>query len=183
MSIWKKSHLRLVSCQLSAIEKNAFATEQDSSASGREKNEGEVSLLLLSEADVLQSDYFVPYLRETNACCLFDVRVAPRLDFIAPSRLQAFRKFAELGVDYVDVIGRIAPIDGNDVMPEAWVDLVCDKIQLTEKAATTIVFIFDNSDMLCRARNVLSSTIDRFCAPTRLHIEAFPELSSELLAM
>ena len=52
------------------------------------------------------SQIFSSFLETQFIEVIFDLRTAPRLDFVAPDRQSAFRVFQRLQISYVDLLGR-----------------------------------------------------------------------------
>lgn len=176
----RKNHLRLVSSRDAGEENSSYGL------SGEVFSPDEaISLWMVSESIILRNDGFLPFLQASNIRCLFDVRIAPRLDFIAPNRALAFKKLSELNISYIDVIGAMGADSGLGVgaKPEAWAGLVSSKIRAPELLGTGAVFVFDNDEILKRAQYVLPSAIATFDGYRNLRVEDFPGSSSELIAM
>lgn len=180
----KTNHLRLVKSHVATIE--CHITNEDQKCADFFLDDNVLSLFLISEEDALQSDRFLPYLRDVGAKYLFDVRTAPRLDFISPSRLVAFQKMCDIGVDYVDLIGALEA-KGEDSInaasPELWAGIVRVKIQALAEDVSSVAFIFDDVSILRRAEHILPSTILGGCNSKKLRVQALPEMSRELIAM
>lgn len=175
----RKSHLRLV-----------FSTKVDNGVSASLHENGgigpddSIPVWMVSESVVLRDDRFISFLEESRTRCLFDVRIAPRMDFIAPSRVRAFKRLADLGVDYVDVFGVLNMEDnfGVGIMPEKWTELLRDKLSALD-ALSGMTIIFDNEDIMRRAQYVLPAAIAAHQGSKRVRVEILSELPSELIAL
>jgi hypothetical protein len=179
----EKRHLRLVN-HFSSVEVKVDTSAEKSGATSNTGSE-KVALFLLREVDLLRTSSFAGFLCEKEARLIFDCRVAPRLDFIAPSRMLAFRKFSEIGVDYIDIVGAMGLGDGSAgaSKPEEWVDLVFDKINAVAHRSFGAVFIFDNDSVLSRAYNVLPTALGNLFRNSGLKFEVVLTDVSERIAM
>jgi hypothetical protein len=112
------------------------------------------------EADILKNGAFLLTLEKMRPDFLFDIRLAPRLDFVAANRLLAFQEFRNLNVEYIDVVGACGVNELNETpMPECWVSIVDEKLNFSRNATTSIIFVFDNDAVFRRSLNVLPSWI------------------------
>jgi len=173
---FRKSHLRLVS--------SAGSNKEEIDRSFNE-SDGRLTLWMVSESAVLRNESFLLFLASEKIKYLFDLRIAPRLDFIAPTRVLAFKRLAELNVSYVDVTGALDV--GFELqfglMPEEWAKSVGKRICNMVDSETSCAFIFDNDDVLRRSRNVLPNVIGNMCRDRKVSIQLFSEMSSDLIAL
>ena len=79
---------------------------------------------------------------------IVDMRLAPRLDFIRPSRNQAFELFSAFDISYQDLLGRLG-INSYICSYLEYQSIVDAFISLYDKNdSRSIVVIFDNTDFL-----------------------------------
>jgi hypothetical protein len=184
MSHIARKHLRLVTLEnrpddvsLSS-EKSAFQMETYVGV------DQALPIYFVRESDVLHTTDFSEFLFGRNATLLFDVRVAPRLDFIASSRSLAFRKFASIGLEYFDLNGALSEYSDLFIpaMPEAWLDIVCSKLQAVDGPNKSIFFIFDDDRVLRRTQQVLPGVM-RKAGQRDVRIEEFSGIDRDLIAM
>lgn len=60
-------------------------------------------------------DEFARLIRALRISCVLDLRIAPRLDFVAPTRVHAFQLFETLGITYRDILGRVDAKSYGDI--------------------------------------------------------------------
>jgi hypothetical protein len=97
---------------------------------------------------------FSAFLEHVQPKWFIDVRVAPRMDFIAPTRALALRDLSSRNIHYVDVMGRI------DHASE-WLRYVEDLLQRSHDTEGPYVILFDNRRALQDARLNLPSFLHR----------------------
>ena len=139
--------------------------------------------IFIREADILKGADFLELLVTVRPCYLFDVRLAPRLDFVASNRLMAFKAFRENCVDYVDIIGTLgldSHLSGCS-MPEFWLGLVGEKMASFQGSTRNAVFIFDNDEVLNRSKNMLPSYIKSSFSDSI--VEIISDFEKTLIAM
>jgi len=103
-------------------------------------------LLLVDVRNFVGQDDFLYFCTDLIPSAVVDLRVAPRLDFIRPSRKQAFELFDALNLEYVDVLGRLN-IFSCDVSDSVMLEIITAVDKLTELARThgPIVALTDNA--------------------------------------
>jgi len=154
-------------------------TGESSSSDG-----GDFLLYFASENNVLKNQEYEGFLKSCRPSYLFDVREAPRLDFLASSRALAFRKFADWGINYVDILGLASDAEGNECsMPEFWVDLIREKVNCVDLPNILLAFIFDDDDVLRRSCHVLPAALKKFSNRASVRVDIFDGKSVELMAM
>lgn len=184
---YKKSHLRLIS----AVPEITQAAETIKSEVPEHNPQSsfnfrmEWNFVFVREADILKNVSFVTLLENFKPGFLFDVRLAPRLDFFASNRITAFRTFNEFEVDYVDILGA-SGIDthrnGNS-MPEVWIKFLESKFRNVDAINKNSIFIFDNDDVLNRSRYVLPSFLSGLKEFSNTNIEVLSGAPENLIAM
>lgn len=137
-------------------------------------------VVVMRAADLQGEAGLRDFARRFHPRYFYDMRIAPRLDQLAGSRLRAFQLFEELNVEYQDLFGRagvsnISDVyDVSSVLSQMFTKVLaarCDK----QGAA---VFFFDNEDLMKISIELLPTTIDSTaCAPT------VSEYKSGLLSM
>lgn len=179
-------HLRLVTNQMqSALNETQPVADHVVTRKCNSSDDGNFSLFFATENNVLKNQEFEGFLRSYQPMYLFDVREAPRLDFLAPSRSLAFRKFADWGINYVDILGALAG-DAEGVgssMPEYWVELIREKIDCIDASKVSLAFIFDDEDVLRRSCHVLPAALNKCGNPDSVRVDVFDGKSVELIAM
>lgn len=158
---------------------NSVVTGECNSSDG-----GDFLLYFASENNVLKNQEFEGFLKSCRPSYLFDVREAPRLDFLASSRALAFRKFADWGINYVDILGLASDAGGNErSMPECWVDLIREKVDCIDLPKVSLAFIFDDEDVLRRSCHVLPAALNKSSNLASVRVDIFDGKSVELIAM
>ncbi|QHI99624.1 hypothetical protein GT347_17565 [Xylophilus rhododendri] len=92
-----------------------------------------------------------------NVGALLDMRLTPRLDFVAPSRQRAFQLLKEINVSYVDMLGRsgFAPAKANAV---EYVELLKEVILVSETICSkdaSRLMVFDDKNFMDSCHNSL----------------------------
>lgn len=103
-------------------------------------------LLVVDVRNFVGQDDFLYFCNDLMPSVVVDLRVAPRLDFIRPSRKQAFELFDTLSLEYVDVLGRLN-IFSCDVSDAAMLEIITAVDKLTELTRThgPVVALTDNA--------------------------------------
>lgn len=132
--------------------------------------EAPVKLFMLSEREITSMDNFYHFLLGSSAIALFDMRPAPRLDFIASTRKKAFRVLEEVGINYMDMLGRTgySPSDGRHA---EYVELLKEIVLHGTKSCKlgeTCVMVFDNDLFFQDCQNSLSHCFDIVNADSNL---------------
>ena len=184
-SPFNRKHLRLVSNSLFSNCDNAPCQNSSFDHKVESPDFEKTILYFVREVDVLRNSDFVSLLVENNTCCFFDVRVAPRLDFMASNRVAAFRKFDELMIDYVDIVGDLGIANDwtTNFNAKAWLDIVMQKISSIDTRAKSLFFVFDSAEVLRRADSVLPSLLDKEFHSSSLRFEVYSGSIAESIAM
>jgi hypothetical protein len=143
----------------------------------------EFRFIFIREADILRDASFMDLLAAVRPCYLFDIRLAPRLDFVASNRSLAFRAFGHYGINYVDIIGTLG-VDSHlagSSMPEFWCGLVGEKLKATCDSIRNSIFIFDNDEVLKRSQYVLPAYVKSSFSDAS--VEIVNNLNQGLIAM
>jgi hypothetical protein len=176
----RKGHLRLVSS--AEADKDDFINSSSRSFCGPAES---VPVWMISENTILRNERFLSFLEESRTQSLLDVRIAPRMDFIASNRVRAFKLLSDLGIDYVDVSGVLSSAGdfGFGLMPENWIGLLSEKISSLSSTLNAVTIIFDNDDIMRRSQFVLRAALTASEGERRARIEILSELPSELIAL
>ncbi|WP_225032063.1 hypothetical protein [Paraburkholderia sp. XV] len=110
------------------------------------------AVILMHEADLRAPEAFEVFLGRYQPRWLLDVRVAPRMDFIAPGRALALRHLSMRNVTYVDVLGHVSDTS-------AWLPFVEALLQGSGGAEGPYAIIFDEECRLREARSCLPSML------------------------
>lgn len=108
------------------------------------------AVVLMHEADLRAPEAFEALLGCHQPKWLLDVRVAPRMDFIAPTRAMALRHLSMRNVTYVDVLGHVSD-------PSAWLPFVEALLQSSAVGEGPYAIVFDDEHRLREARSCLPS--------------------------
>jgi len=109
-------------------------------------------VILMHDTELPSSDAFITFVENYQPKWLLDVRVAPRMDFIAPTRALALKSLSSLQVNYVDVLGRVQ--NQNE-----WLSFIESLLRSGNGGQGPHVFIFDDRSMLDEARAQLPSML------------------------
>ena len=132
-------------------------------------------LLLIRESDILESSAFSNLIESIKPRWLFDVRITPRLDFLAPNRSLAFKHFFEMNLAYIDIFGALGAQSyrTEESRPESWGHFVAAILSESAIKCGPYMFIFDNDEVLKRSRNILPSVLQRETYLKDLRISIF----------
>ncbi|WP_321788092.1 hypothetical protein [Paraburkholderia sp. J94] len=108
------------------------------------------AIVLTREADLRAPGAFEDFLVRYRPKWLLDVRIAPRMDFIAPSRAMALRHLSMSNIGYVDVLGHV-----DD--PLQWLPFVEQLLESPECVEGPYAIVFDSEQRLRDARQRLPS--------------------------
>lgn len=103
---------------------------------------------------------FAKILTETGVRWIFDVRVVPRLDGIAPSRAAAFHMFQKAKATYVDLFGLLDIKSYRTAManPALWGVSVGELLRESERKGPYL-FLFDDLPLMQAAEDLLPPII------------------------
>ncbi|MBV7498809.1 hypothetical protein [Achromobacter sp. ACM05] len=132
-----------------------------------------LSVMLVHEADLNFPAVFEEFIARYQPKWLLDIRVAPRMDFVAPTRASALRVLSALKVNYVDVLGRIGDTS-------KWLQFIENLVQDQNQAEGLYAIVFDDRSILQDARRHLSSLV---CQQTQTESVSVSTFRRELLAM
>jgi hypothetical protein len=166
-----RNHLRLISNRTDAqksiplnanIEQLSFPFEELT------------DVLFVKESDILRNGEFSLLLDTIKPRWLFDIRITPRLDFLA-NRASAFRKFNEMNLEYVDILGSVgvSSYSSNESAPEIWGTIVISALNKPSVPMKPCIFIFDNEMILKRSERVLNSLFKSTSKLSSLRIDMF----------
>ena len=143
-----------------------------------EKNDGQlllpfevnIKLFMVSEREIMSADDFYHFIIGSNTIILFDMRPAPRLDFIASTRKKAFQMLEGAGIAYMDMLGRTGYSPSNDRRAE-YIELLKEIVSVSTKRCKhdeTCVMVFDDDLFLDDCRNSLRHCFDIVNADSNL---------------
>lgn len=105
--------------------------------------------ILLMESNFQKEGFFSALIEKFKPCIIFDTRTAPRLDFIANSRLQAFKKLHENNVTYVDLHYALEKSTYKEsVLDYEWLNSAISVVDGLSSKLGPYLFIFDNDIIL-----------------------------------
>lgn len=118
-------------------------------------------LVLIDESDVSETGVFLQFLRSFRPKAVLDLRISPRLDFVAGSRARTFRTFDDLSVEYVDVLGRLDVYSRNDflALKTHKTNILATLIDTDENNNRPVVCLFDDTEILARCRKLFKHDI------------------------
>lgn len=124
-------------------------------------------------------DEFARLIRELHISSVLDLRTAPRLDFVAPTRGHAFQFFETCGITYRDILGRVDAKSYADIDLQVVSAEVISRAGLSPVCADAGLLLFDSPAFrgLCVER--LENTFDIEC-PDASQVEFY---ASERLRM
>lgn len=182
---FSKKHLRLVDPAIAPP--NHTKTSHDNSGAKQLSlfEVGEPNLIFSMEQSILRANEFNALVGKYNPKVFFDLRIAPRLDFVAPSRVVAFKIFSELKLSYVDVFGALGVNSYNAMQasPEMWSELVGESLLSLRSRNMTSMFVFDDIDILNRANFILPSFLKRTFVDDDFIVKKVDSSEVSLLAM
>ena len=155
----KRGHLRLVS---SAAAPQSAKSSLFASLTREElaRKSDAPLLIFIKEEEILRSDEFLELLEEMAPGWIFDLRISPRLDIVAPNRLLAFNIFSSLGINYADMAGALSQdVYEKDDCSANWLSFVMSKMQGMSNDQSVCIFLFDSEDALSRAIRRVDSEI------------------------
>lgn len=106
-------------------------------------------VILLNSTELAATDSFAAFAQQIKPRWLLDVRVAPRMDFIASSRPAALNNLASLGVTYIDILGRTHQASGP-------LQLVAEILHTTQGSEGPYVILFDDELKLRETKRLVS---------------------------
>jgi hypothetical protein len=128
--------------------------------------EDERAVVLVYETDMCSPEAFETFFERYRPKWLLDIRVAPRMDFVAPTRALALRTLSALNVNYVDVLGRV-----NDT--SKWFQFVEDLLQRQDRVEGLYAIVFDDQCTLRDARLRLPSLLNRLTTAESISVSTF----------
>jgi hypothetical protein len=136
-------------------------------------------LLFVRESDILENGAFSNLIDSVKPRWLFDVRITPRLDFLAPNRALAFKHFVAINLGYVDIYGALGAHSycAEESRPESWGHFVAAVLSEATIKCGPYMFIFDDDEVLKRSRNILPSILQRETYLTDLKVSIFRNAS------
>lgn len=111
------------------------------------------AVVLVYETDLSSPAAFDVFVARYQPKWLLDIRVAPRMDFVAPTRALALRTLSALNVNYVDVLGRV---NGTT----EWLQFIEDLLRNQDRVEGVYAIVFDDQCTLRDARLHLPSLLN-----------------------
>lgn len=112
------------------------------------------------------TDMFCRFATSIAAFAIYDLRIAPRLDFIRPTRSQAFAFFESARIDYKDMFGRsgLTSYSDQDATYYPLWQSVAAEIDSSKISLGPAIVLFDDTSFLVRTSDALSSVygVQRF---------------------
>ncbi|KVP02348.1 hypothetical protein WJ83_11395 [Burkholderia ubonensis] len=168
-----RKHLRLVAGTSRGITECKQHTAEQRGEQLRLPFESEDYVVLMHDAEIPSSDAFIMFIEHYQPKWLVDVRIAPRMDFIAPSRALALKSLSTLRVNYVDVLGRVQNAS-------EWLTFVESLLRSANGAEGPYAFIFDDRSALREARVQLPSMLRELDSARNVCVSTF---TKDLIAL
>lgn len=124
-------------------------------------NAPHISYVLIGEIDSTSED-FLYFINEKGISTFFDLRLSPRLDFVAPNRKEAFIQFQKINVSYYDVFGRFeisSPYSASHHIFEILKEIVSTTENIS-KHSEPVLLVFDNHPLAHEYSTELSKYFD-----------------------
>jgi len=105
------------------------------------------------------SDIFCRFATAIMASTIIDLRIAPRLDFVRPTRAQAFSFFEASNIDYKDMFGRSgisSYFEEDSAYKTLWRSIVSE-IETSSSSAAPAIVLVDDASFLLRSSEALGS--------------------------
>ncbi len=114
-----------------------------------------------SEVLALNVD-FKAFIESIEPAAIFDMRKAPRLDFISSNRINSFALLDSMHVKYFDVLGRtgFSSSKATEVEFSAFVGDVCSRAENIGGDNHPMIMLFDDSDFYYRCERALVKNFD-----------------------
>lgn len=168
-----RNHLKLVSGRSGDQDAPHPRSGEPRGTQLRLQFDDEESVVLMHETEIPSSEGFLGFLHHYQPKWLFDVRVAPRMNFVAPTRALALKSLTELNVHYVDVLGRASNT-------AEWFMFVEQMLRGSRTVEGPFAFIFDDKSTLQDARVRLPSLLRKLDALKSVTVTTYP---GNLIAM
>lgn len=128
--------------------------------------EDEKAVVLIHESDLYSPEAFDIFVERYQPKWLLDIRVAPRMDFVAPTRALALRTLSALNVNYVDVLGSVNNTSN-------WLQFIEDLLQSQNRIEGLYAIIFDDQSTLQDAGLLLPSLLNQRVTAESISISTF----------
>ena len=114
-----------------------------------------------SEVLALNVD-FKGFIEAVEPAAIFDMRKAPRLDFISSNRINSFALLDSMFVKYCDVLGRteFSSSRASEAEFSAFIGDVCSRVKSIGAENQIMIMLFDDSDFYSRCERVLVKNFD-----------------------
>lgn len=156
----KQTNLRLVANDFAVtpqlhVEENAMLTQSLNT-------EGRSVIVLMRASDLENRGAFSAFAKKYNPRCILDMRIAPRLDFFASTRVMAFKLFEDMHMDYFDFFGRIGVESKKNIVnfKDSVLEIIIMLRESTEEYDNRpFVLFFDSEELFIDCRKQLTSTL------------------------
>ena len=138
------THLRLVKNELELKKESA---QKENSPQLSFPFNGPNQIFIIHQSEISYQAEFIDFLTTYSPKYFFDLRLAPRMDLIAGSRVQAFEKFNQLNIEYLDICGRAGVPTQGDFLEKCF-SYFCEIFSKENPPAGPHLFIFDNDAYL-----------------------------------
>lgn len=114
-----------------------------------------------SEVLALNVD-FKGFIEAIEPAAIFDMRKAPRLDFISSNRINSFALLDSMHVKYFDVLGRtgFSSSRASEIELSAFIGDVCSRAESIGFDNHPVIMLFDDSDFYRRCERALIENFD-----------------------
>lgn len=121
-------------------------------------------LVLMNESDVSKTGEFLRFLDSYRPKLILDLRISPRLDFVAGSRVRTFRAFGEFSVQYIDVLGRLGVYSREDFLSlkNNSSGMLDSLVHSDENDDRPMVCLFDDTEVFKRCRKIFKDDIQTY---------------------
>ncbi|WPG36935.1 hypothetical protein [Variovorax sp. EBFNA2] len=116
-------------------------------------------LIFVLTSSFRASDVFCRFATAIMASTIIDLRIAPRLDFVRPTRAQAFSFFEASNIDYKDMFGRSginSYFEEDSAYKTLWRSIVSE-IEASSSSAGPAIVLVDDAAFLLRSSEALGS--------------------------
>jgi hypothetical protein len=124
-------------------------------------NASPMVFVIHSEVLALNVD-FKSFIEAIEPAAIFDMRKAPRLDFISPNRVNSFALLDSMHVKYFDVLGRtgFSSSRASEVELSSFIEDICSRAESIGAHHHPMMMLFDDSDFYHRCERILIENFD-----------------------
>lgn len=183
--IFSKRHLTLISGGAENFSKGTREKKDHVSEQLSLFDDYTNSIVFSLEKNILRGQEFIKVVDKYNPKVFFDLRIAPRLDFVASSRVNAFKVFRDLDISYFDIFGSVG-VNSYDVIhaaPEFWGGVIVECLLSVRSKNLNCIFLFDNADILNRSQFVVPSILKNAFVDHEFIFDKVENSDDSLIAM